>query len=41
MSFLKKSVITKVVFASIVSILSSMIILTTLIVNNTFNTIKE
>ncbi len=41
MNFLKKSVITKVVFASIVSILLSMIILTTLIVNNTVNTIKD
>jgi methyl-accepting chemotaxis protein-2 (aspartate sensor receptor) len=41
MNFLKKSVVTKVVFASIVSIVLSMVVLTILIVNNTVNTIKE
>ena len=41
MDYLKKSVIRKVVFASVVSILITMTLLTFLIVNNTVNAIKE
>ena len=41
MDYLKRSVIRKVVFASVISIMVSMAILTWLIVNNTVNTIKD
>ena len=41
MNFLKKSVTAKVVFASIISIVLSMVVLTFLIVNSTVNTIKQ